>query len=450
MGVKENRQVRVGDVAKILIYDLYTGQTRHISETTAWDSQVGSHVQWGLDDTELYFNSLPRHSDSPRGVVFNIFTNQSRTFDCPIYQISPNGLYSASPDLTSIRYTQLGYGIFTHGSQPSHNASKSNGLFLTDLATGSCRLLVSLYDIALFGDLPLHQPIYGFHVKWSSDNNLIMFVVRTLTSSVETPSGTKRAIKTARVNHLFTIDAHTGKILCHVVSWGSGCGSLNTQQYRSAATSPALSASSSRGSLLSEYQPSQLRVTSHIGGIAVRGDGNHPNWIPESHKISLNYLSVCDHPQRGRGGEKGKGIPVWKIAVFDVDEILKKSLGRKDGPQDTAPTERGEIAYAYGTGHPNYFPGGRFFLTDAYLKEKRMVGEGRIPPLQIRGDPGLPPPLRPSTLSSELTPRSGLPSPKPRGREGEEVMLPLRLVDTSTHEEVWLLEVRPSPSLSLS
>jgi hypothetical protein len=421
MRVKENRQVHVGDVAEILIYDLYTGVTRHISETTAWDSQVGSHVQWGLDDTELYFNSLPSHkedsSDKPRGVVFNIFTNQTRTFDCPIYQISPNGLYSASPDLTSIRYTQLGYGIFTHGSHPSHNASKSNGLFLTDLSTGSCRLLVSLYDIAIFGDLPLDEPIYGFHVKWSSDNRMIMFVVRTLTSSVETSTGAKRVIKTARVNHLFTIDAVSGKILCHVVSWGSGCGSLNTQQYRTSAVSPTPSTSApdsapvSGGTLLlSEYQPSQSRVTSHIGGIAVRGDGNHPNWIPDSHKISLNYLSVCDYPEgRDKGQGQGQGIPVWKIAVFDVDEILsaEKSLGRRDGPKDTAPIERGQIAYGYGTGHPNYFPGGRFFVTDAYLKEKRMVGQGSIPPQQIRTGPvpSLPPlPSDFALLSSSHSP----------------------------------------------
>lgn len=383
MAIPENRQVHVGDKAKIIVYDLFTGETRHIAETTAWDSQVGSHVQWGIDDSQLYFNVIDsgkgngKTLDHPHGVVFDIMTNKTRSFDCPIYQISPNGLYSASPDLTSIRYTQLGYGIFVHDSHPSKNASHDNGLFITDLTTGKCKLLVSLYDVAIFGELPVDQPIYGFHVKWSSDNTMIMFVVRTLTSSIANPDGSKKSIKTARVNHIFTVDALSGKILCHVVSWGSGCGSLNKQEYKTSSKSPT---TVSKSLLLTNYEPMQSRKTSHIGGIAVRGDGNHPNWIPDSHKISVNYLSVCDNP---REDNEKKSIPVWRIAVFDVDAILAgqkdRSLAIKDSPGDQNPTDRGLLAYSYGTGHPNYYPGGRYFITDAYLKEKRMFGDGKIP-----------------------------------------------------------------------
>lgn len=254
-------------------------------------------------------------------------------------------------------------------------------LFLTDLNTGKCKLLVSLYDIAKYANLPINEPMYGFHVKWSSDNQMIMFVVRTLTSSIILPNNERKSIKTARVNHIFTINATNGNILCHVVSWGSGCGSLNKQHYKTSSLSTSTTATTSSNSsslslLLTSYFPNQDRITHYIGGIAVRGDGNHPNWIPGTHSISLNYISICDYPIK----QRTKDIPVWKIAVFNVDEILQSKIALKDSPDETITgVSRGKIAYPYGTGHPNYYPNHRYFITDAYLKEKRMFGDANIP-----------------------------------------------------------------------
>lgn len=54
------------------------------------------------------------------------------------------------------------------------------GIFLTDTATGNCRLLINLHDLAIVGGLDMNTPTYGFHTKWSHDGELIMVVVRTL------------------------------------------------------------------------------------------------------------------------------------------------------------------------------------------------------------------------------------------------------------------------------
>ena len=398
MGIKENRFVKIGDTAEIVVIDLWTGKTDVCANTTAWDSQVGSHVQWGTSDRELYFNTIEQ--EHPRGVVLNIFTKERRLFDCPIYQVSPNGLYSVAPDLTMIKYTQLGYGVFVPHTRASTNASATNGLYLTDLTTGKCRLLVSLHDIAVFAKIPPSTPMYGFHTKWSSDGEMIMFVVRTLTPASQglLSSLLPTQPKMARINHMFVVSI-AGEILAHVVSWGTACSLLPTAQYGG-------------------------RVTHVVGDIAVRGDGNHPNWIPGTHNISINYRQTCDYPISSGPGS----VPVWKIAVFDVDAIIRSSakghmaitdsfaatarrarLGGTEmvdrtGESD-ASSNRGVIAHPWGTGHPTFLPGGRYAIVDAYLKEQRMFG---------------------SSLD---------------GSAGHEGMLPLRLVDLLTQKEVWLMQV---------
>jgi hypothetical protein len=388
MSIKENRDVYIGDTAEIVVMDLFTGKSSVCANTTAWDSQVGAHVQWGKNDNELFYNVIRNTSTglAPKGIILNMFTNAHRELDCPVYQVSPSGLYSASPDLTTIKYTQLGYGVFVPHTQASTDASKTKGLYLTDLTTGKCRLLVSLFDIAKFANIPTDVPMYGFHTKWSSDGTMIMFVVRTLTSSTEGgfSSLIPTAPKKARINHMFVVSA-TGEILTHVVSWGSACGLLPARKYGD-------------------------RTTHIVGDIVVRGDGNHPNWIPDSHNISVNYRQTCDYPSTSSVGS----VPVWKIAVFDVDALMKDKKHPTDSFEATSKSvvahhsnvlRGGYISYPFGTGHPTYLPGGRYAIVDAYLKEQRMFG---------------------ASLSNA---------------PGHEGLLPLRLVDLLTQKEVWLMEV---------
>jgi hypothetical protein len=441
MSVEEDRPVEYNDKADIIVIDLITGKTEVIAETSAWDSQVGSHVQWGTSDHELYYNTIdhPKSTqEQTRGVVYNREKNSFRKLDCPIYQISPNGLYSASPDLTQIKYTQLGYGVYVHHSSSNLNASKSTGLFVSDLHTGRCKLVTSLFDIATYAGIPVDIPMYGFHAKWSSDNSMIMFVVRTLSpphqdSSFSTLlSGSKAA--SARINHMFAIRPD-GEILCHVVSWGSACNQLATRKY---VTNSGMNKGIER------------RITHTVGRVAVRGDGNHPSWIPDSHNISLNYRQVCDYPSheqakytRATGSDR---IPVWKIAVYNVDELIKGSAdARSAAPQ--APidsysitrdaSERGSIVYPYGTGHPNFFPGGRYALVDAYLKEAHMFRGGLQTAHTRPQNSYLKQPLSLPSSSEVHESRRGVVS-------GGHGVLPLRLVDTLYQREVWITEVRTS------
>jgi hypothetical protein len=64
----EDRLPQPGDVARVVVVDLHTGEERTVAETRGWDTQVGAHVQWGADDTQLYFNDVDMQTWRPYGV----------------------------------------------------------------------------------------------------------------------------------------------------------------------------------------------------------------------------------------------------------------------------------------------------------------------------------------------------------------------------------------------
>ena len=176
--------------------------------------------------------------------------------------MSPDGRFGAAPNMTKMHVTQWGYGIKLPTKQPglesteyNDGAPSTDGIFITDLMTGRCRLLVSLLDIALAVGLNAHVPTYGFHVKWSPDGQLLMFVVRTMELAVRIDG---LAGKRFRTQHLIVLNAD-GSNIRKILTWGS--------------------------------KP--------VHGMSIDWDGNHPNWVPDlsSHKISMN-LALSDSEMR--------------------------------------------------------------------------------------------------------------------------------------------------------
>ena len=456
----ENVRITELEVAEIVIYDLLLGPSskKVIASTTAWDSQTGSHVQWGASDEALFYNirvaevatELHRVNMSKnanfasskfmnlkckglRGVTHNIFTGISRMLDCPVYHVSPNGLFAVSPDLTKIGFTQLGYGVPSKFAKRNINAPNSDGVYLTNIRTGKCRLLSSLHNLAVVGGLDTKgTPTYGFHTKFSSDGKMIMFVVRTLhersinfddtVSSIEdkvfgTISSAFGYLQKSsyRTQHLFVILLNCSDIRL-ILSWGGNYAS--------------------RSNILGNNSS-----TTH--GPSIRGifDGNHPNWIVNTHNISMNLVEI-------KKSKENYGIHRWmnkkslkqqmlryQAVTINVDAILTSSSSSSSSSQshksgalirhhvDIEPPNEFqiEIAYPWGTGHPSYHPGGRYLLMDTYPKEI----EG------LRA-------LVTSTLSAAEMNHTGTHSQRMRLDHG---YVPLRLVDTVTGKEIWLAKV---------
>ena len=181
----EDRLPAAGDRCQIVLVDLETATERVLATSAGWDTQLGAGVQWGLDDTELYFNDM---GDDwvPYGVKMDPLTGKTLRLEGSVYMISPDGKLAASPDLAKMSLTQAGYGVVPPSERvvPNRGAPGDDGIFVTDTSTGRRELLVSLEEIvgsaepALDADEYAEGDFYGFHVKYSADGAHLMLVLR--------------------------------------------------------------------------------------------------------------------------------------------------------------------------------------------------------------------------------------------------------------------------------
>jgi hypothetical protein len=327
---KEGGRVLAGMIAEIIVIDLILGIERVVGTTAAWDSQLGAQVQWGIDDHVIVYNDVVgsnRGNLRIAGVVHNISSGHKRIIDCSVYHVSQDGTKSISPDLSKMHKTQLGYGAYLPKSHDDNINSKPNdadGFDLADLTTGRCFKLTTLSSISKTLGFKSAVPLYGFHAKWSSDNSMIMVVVRSMTRSKTTIPF--RVSKLVRRQHLVVLESSSGRVISKVLSYGgahkSGLGNQN-------------------------------RNKEMIGGIDVEMiNGNHPNWVAMSDEISMNGL-YSDRSVLSKHG---------------IRDIIKIRFDRNCSSSKC--NIQFENAFPFGgTGHPNFLPDKRFLVTDAYEKE---------------------------------------------------------------------------------
>jgi hypothetical protein len=182
----EDRLPRPGDRADVVIVDLHTGSKKVIAQTAGWDTQLGAQVQWGRDDTELYYNDVDVSTWKAYGIKLNPQSGASMALEGSVYMISSDGRHAASPALEKMGMTQAGYGVIIPEQeiQPNQGAPSDDGIFITDTQTGEKELLVSLREIvekatpSINLDEYAHGDFYGFHVKWNAAGDRLLFVLR--------------------------------------------------------------------------------------------------------------------------------------------------------------------------------------------------------------------------------------------------------------------------------
>ncbi|MBN2450928.1 MAG: hypothetical protein JXR77_11095 [Lentisphaeria bacterium] len=179
----ERRMPLPGEPAEVVLVDLETGRHRVVAETFGWDTQLGAQAQWGKDDRELFFNDMDVRAWRPYGVRFDPATGDRRRLDGTVYMVSPDGTQALSPCLLRTGLTQAGYGVLAPDRAVPRNrgAAGDDGVYVTDTASGRCRLLLSFARIAAaVWTAPRFEAgdWYGFHVKWNPRGTRIMAVGR--------------------------------------------------------------------------------------------------------------------------------------------------------------------------------------------------------------------------------------------------------------------------------
>jgi len=184
----EDRMPVPGDACDIVLVDLETGEQKIIAESRGFDTQLGAHVQWGSDDTQLFFNDMDCEEWRPFGLLFNPLTGDRRKLSGTVYMASHDGTRVASTCLKRTGLTQAGYGVLVPKERVPLNegAADDDGLSITDIATNTTKLAVTYRQIletaqpAYDPSLYVGRPWYGFHVKWNKQDDRIMMVVRCI------------------------------------------------------------------------------------------------------------------------------------------------------------------------------------------------------------------------------------------------------------------------------
>jgi hypothetical protein len=243
----EDRLPRAGEPAEIVVVDLASGETRTVAETRGWDSQLGAQVQWGNDDRTLLFNDVDTRHWRAHGVRLDPLGGARSQLDGTIYAVSPDGSCSAGPCLLRTSRTQRGYGVVVPPERVPENRGipADDGIYLTDVASGASRMLVSIAEIfetafpVAIRDQYRGGDFYCFHVKWNPQGTRLLLVLRWLPRTWLP----WRRKKHYRRLHAITLDA--------------------------------------------DGRNARLAVTDAMW----RKGGNHPNWCPDGEHVLMNLNS---------------------------------------------------------------------------------------------------------------------------------------------------------------
>ncbi|MFW6457703.1 MAG: TolB family protein [Planctomycetota bacterium] len=183
---QEERLPEPGEKGEVILVDLATGEETVLAETRGWEPQMGANINWGADDTELFFNDVNTSDWTPFGVRVNPITGEHQRLGGCIYHVSPDGRKALSANMATMRRTQNGYGVVIPDAEVRSNPGlvEDDGLYITDTRTGECELLLSIKDCVQratpaseFADATGLE-VYGFHCKWNAEGNRVMFSLR--------------------------------------------------------------------------------------------------------------------------------------------------------------------------------------------------------------------------------------------------------------------------------
>ena len=145
--------------------------------------QLGAAAQWGATDHELFFNDLDTKAGERSACGWTPISGERRNLDGPVFEVSRDGKLAASICLMRSAITQRGYGVVvpTEVLPWNDGAVSDDGVYLTDTATGKCRMVASYKDIVdacgeavLPTDTDQGGGYHGHQISWNPQGTRLM------------------------------------------------------------------------------------------------------------------------------------------------------------------------------------------------------------------------------------------------------------------------------------
>lgn len=331
----EHRSPRPDDVIRIGMVDLQDGDRWiELGESTAWGWQQGCMLQWlpGSSSKILWNDREDGHYVCR---ILDVKTGERRTVRHPIYTVSPDGKTAVAADFRRINDVRPGYGyVGLPDPYADDLAPRDSGIFRVDLETGSEELIVSLADVADFGEIPKKEAgikHYFNHLLFNPDGSRFIFLHRW------------RYPKGNRLTRMLTADPDGGNL--RIVDDN---GLTSHFIWRDPRHILAFSEQPSAGKGFYVFEDAEDGAVEPIGGEVMRHDG-HCTYLPGNEWI-LNDT----YPDR----ERMQTVFLYHVATGRI-----VTLGRFPSPKQYTGEWRCDT-------HPRHSPDGRMIVIDSPHGEK--------------------------------------------------------------------------------
>jgi hypothetical protein len=160
-----------------------------IGETSAWNWQMGSQLQWlqGRTDRQIIFNSRAVTADANNpyadfcSTVYSLETQTSRQLPLPVYVVAPNSEWALCVDYSRFQVTHPTIGYAATLEEPVlSNAPGNDGIYLMDIESGDSHKILSLQDLRNFQPLKsMDRAIHWVtHLEINSASTRFLFIHR--------------------------------------------------------------------------------------------------------------------------------------------------------------------------------------------------------------------------------------------------------------------------------
>jgi hypothetical protein len=152
------------DPATLGLVDLATYEFIPLAITRAWNFQQGCMAHWlgTSPDSLIIYNDF--REGKYVSVIMNVHSKEEvRIIPYPVSAVSPDGKEAVSINFSRLRITRPDYGYGGNGQDPMEDIPfpPDDGIFLVDLETGNCRLLVSYEQVR-----DLVPPVGEGSIEW--------------------------------------------------------------------------------------------------------------------------------------------------------------------------------------------------------------------------------------------------------------------------------------------
>lgn len=176
-----NRMPKPGESAEICLVACREKKTTTIGETTAWCWQQGSMLRWLENDAGRRII----HNDFREGkyvsVIIGLDGSEQDVLPAPVYAVSKDGKQAVSVDFGRLHHGSRGYGYV---AKPYAGLCQlcpdDTGIYHMDLATGECRLVLSLAQIAVHSGRSGSGEAFNYfnHLEFNPSGTRFVFLHR--------------------------------------------------------------------------------------------------------------------------------------------------------------------------------------------------------------------------------------------------------------------------------